>query len=75
MAALHTDVADVGNVAERARVDELILTHYLPADPQVISDAEWAKRAARGFSGRTTAGSDGLRRDITHTAVRNPRSR
>jgi ribonuclease BN (tRNA processing enzyme) len=75
MAALHTDIADVGNVAERARVDELILTHYLPADPEVISDAEWAKRAARGFSGRTTAGSDGLRRDITHTAVRNPRSR
>jgi ribonuclease BN (tRNA processing enzyme) len=75
MAALHTDVTDVGSVAERARVDELFLTHYLPAEPEVISDAEWAERAARGFSGRTTAGSDGLRRDITHIADRDPRSR
>jgi hypothetical protein len=74
MAALHTDVTDVGSVAERARVEELFLTHYLPAEPELISDVEWARRAAQGFSGRTTAGSDGLRRDITHTGVRSPRS-
>jgi ribonuclease BN (tRNA processing enzyme) len=67
MAGLHTDVTEVGSVAERARVDELFLTHYLPAEPEAISDAEWAERAAARFSGRTTAGSDGLRRDITHT--------
>jgi ribonuclease BN (tRNA processing enzyme) len=75
MAGLHTDITEVGSVAERARVDELILTHYLPAEPEVISEAEWAERAARGFSGRTTAGSDGLRRDITYAAARYPRSR
>jgi ribonuclease BN (tRNA processing enzyme) len=66
MRALHTDVSEVGGVAERARVGELILTHYLPAEPAAISLADWAERAARGFSGRTTAGHDGLRRRLTH---------
>ncbi len=61
MTALHTDVTQVGGVAERARVRELILTHYLPAEPEAITDAEWAQRAGQGFSGKTTAGSDGLR--------------
>jgi ribonuclease BN (tRNA processing enzyme) len=70
MAGLHTDVTEVGSVAERARVGELILTHYLPAEPEAISDAEWAERAARGFSGRTTAGCDGLRRDVAHMPAR-----
>jgi ribonuclease BN (tRNA processing enzyme) len=61
MAVLHTDVNQVGGVAERARVRELILSHYLPAEPDAIPEAEWAQRAGRGFSGRTTAGRDGLR--------------
>jgi ribonuclease BN (tRNA processing enzyme) len=62
MAALHTDVTQVGTVAERSEVGELILTHYLPAEPDAISEAEWARRARQGFGGTTTAGSDGLRR-------------
>ena len=64
MAALHTDVTQVGSVAERARIRELILSHYLPADPDAITDEEWAHRARKGFSGRTTAGHDGLRRTL-----------
>ena len=64
MAALHTDVTQVGGVAERARVRELILSHYLPAGPDAITEADWAQRAGQGFSGRTTAGSDGLRRAL-----------
>ena len=64
MAALHTDVTEVGGVAERAGVRELILSHYLPAEPDAITDAEWAERARQGFSGRTTAGRDGLRRTL-----------
>jgi ribonuclease BN (tRNA processing enzyme) len=62
MAASLTDVTEVGNVAERAGVGELILTHYLPAEPHAISDAEWAQRAGHGYRGTTTAGTDGLRR-------------
>ncbi len=64
MAALHTDVTQVGGVAERARVRELILSHYLPADPAAITEAEWAQRAGHGFNGTTTAGRDGLRRTL-----------
>ena len=64
MAALHTDVTQVGGVAERARIRELILSHYLPAEPDAITDEEWAHRAGKSFSGRTTAGHDGLRRTL-----------
>jgi ribonuclease BN (tRNA processing enzyme) len=67
MAALHTDVTDVtdvGSVAERAGAGELILSHYLPAEPDAITDIEWATRAGEGFSGTTTAGRDGLRRTL-----------
>jgi ribonuclease BN (tRNA processing enzyme) len=65
MSALHTDVTQVGDVAERAQVRELILNHYLPAERDAVSDAEWADRAGRGFRGRTVAGFDGLRRTLT----------
>jgi ribonuclease BN (tRNA processing enzyme) len=64
MAALLADVTQVGGVAERAGVAELILTHYLPAEPGAISEAAWAERAGRTFGGTTTAGSDGLRREL-----------
>ncbi len=68
MAGLHTDVSEVGGVAERARVRELILSHYLPADPDAITEADWAQRAGQGFGGTTTAGRDGLRRTLPPTA-------
>ncbi len=68
IAALHTDVNQVGGIAERARVHELILTHYLPAEPDAISEAEWARRTGQGFRGTTTAGNDGLRRTLPRLA-------
>jgi ribonuclease BN (tRNA processing enzyme) len=68
MAGLHTDVTQVGGVAERARVHELILTHYVPAEPGAISEAEWATRAGTSFSGKTSAGRDGLRRVLHRTS-------
>jgi ribonuclease BN (tRNA processing enzyme) len=68
MNGLHTDVTQVGGVAERAGVGELILTHYLPAEPQAITHEQWAERAQRGFSGIATAGSDGLRRTLSSVA-------
>ena len=73
MAGLQTDVNEVGSVAERAQVRELILSHYLPAEPEAISDAEWAERAGKGFSGRTIAGRDGLRRSIARRERRRPK--
>ena len=73
MAGLQTDVHEVGRVAEHAQVRELILSHYLPAEPEAISDAEWAARAGKGFSGSTIAGRDGLRRSIAHVERRRPK--
>jgi ribonuclease BN (tRNA processing enzyme) len=64
LADLHTDVTQVGGIAERAGAGELILTHYLPSDPGAISEADWARRASQGFSGHTTPGHDGLRRRL-----------
>jgi ribonuclease BN (tRNA processing enzyme) len=64
MHALHTDVTEVGGVAERAGVGELILNHYLPGDPAAVSEEDWARRAGRGFGGITTAGRDGMRRTL-----------
>jgi ribonuclease BN (tRNA processing enzyme) len=64
MHALHTDVTEVGGVAERAGVGELILNHYLPGDPAAVSEADWARRAGQGFGGITTAGRDGMRRTL-----------
>jgi ribonuclease BN (tRNA processing enzyme) len=66
MAGLHTDVNQVGGVAERSAVGELVLNHYLPGEPDAISDADWARRAGAGFSGKTTAGRDGLRRVLSN---------
>ena len=63
MAGLHTDVTEVGGVAERARVNELILTHYLPAEPGAIGEAEWAARRR-----------DDLHRE-NHRGTRRPASR
>jgi ribonuclease BN (tRNA processing enzyme) len=68
MTGLHTDVTEVGGVAQRAGVRELILTHYLPAEPDAVSAADWAERAGQGFSGRTVAGHDGLRRTLPDAA-------
>ena len=67
MALLHTDITEVGGVAQRAHVNELILTHYLPPEPGAIGEVEWAARAGQTFAGRTTAGRDGLRRLLPRT--------
>jgi ribonuclease BN (tRNA processing enzyme) len=62
MAGLLADVSQVGSVAERAGVRELILNHYIPAEPDAIATSDWAARAGQTFSGTTTAGIEGLRR-------------
>jgi ribonuclease BN (tRNA processing enzyme) len=68
MAALHTDVSEVGGVAERAGVRDLVLTHFLPAGPDAISAAGWVSRVSPGFSGQTIAGHDGLRLPLSRPA-------
>jgi hypothetical protein len=44
-------------------------THaHVPAEPDAITEAEWEERAAQSFSGKTTAGTDGLRRMLANVA-------
>ncbi len=69
LAGLHTDVTQVGSVAERAQIGELILNHYLPAEPGAITEADWARRASQWFTGTRAAGRNGLRRTLPSGAT------
>jgi ribonuclease BN (tRNA processing enzyme) len=57
-AEAHTDVAEVGPIAERSGVSTLVLDHLVPADTFLVSDASWRRRAQKGFSGRVVVGGD-----------------
>lgn len=50
----HTTIEQVGRVAERAKVKNLVLTHLVPAD----NPTRLWRRAGRNFSGRTYVGED-----------------
>lgn len=54
----HTDVHDLGPIAERAEVDHLVLTHLVPADPRLMSAGTWRKNVQPGYSGRVHVGDD-----------------
>lgn len=52
----HLNAQEAGELAQRARVKHLVLTHYgASADPNALRDA-----AARSFSGQITVADDGL---------------
>lgn len=53
----HSSVAQAAQTAERAGVDTLVLTHYVPAPPPGDTD-EWVAMAAEHFGGRIVAGDD-----------------
>ncbi|MEU6263675.1 MBL fold metallo-hydrolase [Saccharopolyspora shandongensis] len=53
----HTPVDEVGAVAERAGVPTLVLSHFVPSDPEVPDDI-WRKEAQRGYSGTVVVGHD-----------------
>lgn len=54
----HTDVNEIGSIAEAAGVRNLVLTHIVPGSPQDISDGQWRRRAQRGYSGTVHVGRD-----------------
>lgn len=54
----HTDVTEIGPLAEQAGVDTLVLTHLVPANPALVSTGSWQRRAGKGFSGRVVVGED-----------------
>ncbi|MFV0459289.1 MAG: MBL fold metallo-hydrolase [Actinomycetales bacterium] len=54
----HTDVTQLGPLAELAGAKNLVLNHLVPADPRLLSDREWRKNARKGYSGRVLVGDD-----------------
>lgn len=58
LAEAHTSVDKVGAVAEAAGAKNLVLNHFVPADPREVNDGQWARRAQRGYSGKVHVGQD-----------------
>jgi hypothetical protein len=56
---------------DAVRVTAIPVTHG-HAIPARVSEAQWAERAGRGFTGTTTAGRDGLRRTIQRITPPSP---
>ncbi|GAA1554261.1 MBL fold metallo-hydrolase [Actinomadura kijaniata] len=58
----HSDVARVGReVAQKAGVERLVLSHLAPGDRRMVPDAVWKVQAGRGYDGRVIVGDDGMR--------------
>jgi ribonuclease BN (tRNA processing enzyme) len=56
--AAHTLPEDVGRIAERAGVNTLVLSHFVPGDDPAITDEQWAEGARKHFKGRIVVGKD-----------------
>ena len=61
MKRLHTDVTEIGAVAQRAGVKTVVLNHFIPAAANTVSVASWIDRASVGYTGIVIAGVDGIR--------------
>jgi len=53
----HSSVEEASQTAERAGIDTLVLTHYVPAFPSGQGD-EWKEVASKYFSGKIELGDD-----------------
>jgi len=56
--AAHTLPEDVGKIADRAGVNTLVLSHFVPGDAASITDDQWAEGARKHFKGRIIVGRD-----------------
>jgi ribonuclease BN (tRNA processing enzyme) len=56
--ASHTLAEDVGRVATEAGVKTLVLSHFVPGGPPIISDADWAAAVRPHFAGKLVVGRD-----------------
>ena len=55
--AAHTLPEDVGKIADRAGVDTLVLSHFVPGDAP-ITDEQWSEGVRKHFKGRIIVGKD-----------------
>ena len=54
----HTSAEDAGRVAAQAGVSTLVLSHLIPAEDPLVTDAMWIEAATRHFRGRVILGKD-----------------
>jgi len=57
-AVAHTPDDKVGELAHRAGVSTLVLSHLVPSNPQWVSDEEYTRNAKTGFDGDVIVGTD-----------------
>ena len=53
--AYHTSAREAGEIAEKAKVKMLVMTHLIPAD---ATEQDFLKEARKGFSGKIMVGRD-----------------
>ncbi|HEY8187423.1 MAG TPA: MBL fold metallo-hydrolase [Pyrinomonadaceae bacterium] len=56
--AAHTLPEDVGKIADRAGVDTLVLSHFVPGNDPSITDEQWSEGVRKHFKGRIIVGKD-----------------
>ena len=56
--ASHTTTEQVGEVATKARVKTLVLSHFVPGGFPFVPDETWAADVRKHFSGRIVVGKD-----------------
>ena len=59
----HTDVTELGPIAEAAGVKTLVLSHLAPGTI-LLPDASWYAKAKRGYSGEVIVGRDLMRIEV-----------
>src|SRR5215207_613702 len=56
--AHQTSAEDAGRIAQQAGVKTLVLSHFVPPDDPVVTDAMWVDAARRHFRGTVIVGKD-----------------
>lgn len=54
----HTAPSQVGVTATEANVDQLVLHHFVPSSPDLVSDDQWECQVKPHFKGRIVIGHD-----------------
>lgn len=54
----HTTAEEAGRIAAEAQVGTLVLSHLVPAEDPLVTDAMWTDAARKHFGGRIVVGKD-----------------
>ncbi len=62
----HTLTTEIGALAQSAGVHTLVLSHLVPSNPGLMSDAAYRRKCQVGFDGKLIVGNDLDRIPIRH---------